>query len=171
MNSKNWEKILGEGEKIVFEFSLAKKYLSFLRFQWMSISFFLLVVFLFCVNSTILFVKILSYFFFFIAFLFFIISLYLPWYLRKTNQFALTNRRILAKRGWLSVNLISIPYSKITDISVTQNFWEKTLFNSGKISIDTAGSSGPELILEKIENPFLIKTKIDDAYSKENKEN
>jgi membrane protein YdbS with pleckstrin-like domain len=132
MNSKNWEKILGEGEKIVFEFSLAKKYLSFLRFQWMSISFFLLVVFLFCVNSTILFVKILSYFFFFIAFLFFIISLCLPWYLRKTNQFALTNRRILAKRGWLSVNLISIPYSKITDISVTQNFWEKLFSIAGK---------------------------------------
>jgi len=106
----------------------------------------------------------------FTSFLFFIISLWVPWYLKKSNQFALTNKRFLAKRGWLNVNLISIPYSKITNISVTQTFWEKTLFDCGKMIIDTAGSPGPEILLEKIENPFFIKTKIDELSSKKENE-
>jgi membrane protein YdbS with pleckstrin-like domain len=165
----NWKKYLSENEKIVFEFSLAKKYLAFLRFQWMGYSFLLLFVSLFCFKSKIWFLKILGYLFLFISFLFFIISLWVPWYLKKSNQFALTNKRFLAKRGWLNVNLVSIPYSKITDISASQSFWERNLFNCGKISVDTAGSPGPELVLEKIENPFLIKAKIDEiSSSKEN---
>jgi len=167
MNS-NWKKYLGEGEKIVLEFSLAKKYLAFLRFQWMGYSFFLLFVSLFCLQSKILFFKIFGYLFLLISFLFFIISLGVPWYLKKSNQFALTNKRFLAKRGWFNINLTTIPYSKITNITVNQTFWEKSFFNCGKISIDTAGSPGPEIILEKIENPFFIKTKIDELSLKEN---
>jgi len=160
--SLDWKKFLSEGEKIVFEFSLAKKYLAFLRFQWMGYSFLLLFVSFFCFKS-----KILGYLFLFISFLFFIISLWVPWYLKKSNQFVLTDKRFLAKRGWLNVNLTSIPYSKITDISASQTFWEKNLFDCGKILVDTAGSPGPELVLEKIEDPFLIKAKIDEISSKE----
>ncbi len=168
--SSNWKKYLGEGEKVFLEFSLAKKYLAFLRFRWIGLSFFLLFVSLFCLKSEILLFKILGYLFLFTSFLFFIISLWVPWYLKKSNQFALTNKRFLAKRGWLNVNLISIPYSKITNISVTQTFWEKTLFDCGKMIIDTAGSPGPEILLEKIENPFFIKTKIDELSSKKENE-
>ena len=161
----NWKKYLSEEEKIIFEFSLAKKYLAFLRSQWLGYSFVLLFISLFCLKSKFLFFELLGYLLLFVSFLFFIVSLFIPFYLTKSNQFALTNKRFLAKRGWLSVNLTSIPYSKITDISVSQNFWEKTLFDCGKISIDTAGSPGPEIVLEKIENPFFIKTKIDELSS------
>jgi uncharacterized membrane protein YdbT with pleckstrin-like domain len=169
MNS-SWKKYLSENEKIVFEFSLAKKYLAFLRFQWMGYSFFLLFISLFCLKSNSLFFKLFGYLFLFISFLFFVISLWVPWYLKKSNQFALTNKRFLAKRGLLNISLTSIPYSKITDISVTQNFWEKTLFDCGKISVDTAGSPGPEIVLEKIENPFFIKAKIDELSSSKDNE-
>ena len=140
---KIWEKVLRPEEKVIKEFSLAKKYIIFIQ---IIIAFFVLI-----------------YFFIFwpISILFLLGIPLAGWYLRKSNVYCLTEKRILVHRGWLSTQLISVNYKKITDIVIQEPFLEKVLFQSGHISINTAGSDLPEIILKHIEKPHQIRKKID----------
>lgn len=138
---KIWEKILSPDEKIEYEFSLGKRYINFARFCWIILGIPLL-------------------FLFGVGIIFILFGLFWGWYLRRSNNYALTNKRILILKGWLSTHLISIEYDMITDIRVFQPFFEKMIFNTGKIVINTAGTDRPEIILTKIENPYQVKQKL-----------
>lgn len=154
MGEKFLEKIIPEG--FVFQFSLSPKYLNYL----FSFNLFLSILFAFLsLRINFFFLKTLL---FILSLLFLILAFFQRWYLKKSHQYFLTKKRIISVRGLLSREVISIDFAKITDIKVEENFWERIFFNSGKLIIETAGQEGPELILERVEDPFLIKRRIDE---------
>lgn len=163
MAPKIWEKILTSQEKIEFEFKLGKNYLDMVRLFFIFNAFLSLIIFsIFCFKTKNFVGNIFSYILFFVGNFSFFLSFFVPWYLKKSNNFALTNQRILILRGWLSNQLISVDYDKITDIKVEQNFFEKIFLNTGSVIINTAGSPFPEIVLVNVENPFEIKRKIEE---------
>jgi len=89
-----------------------------------------------------------------------IVLFYFLFYIKKAYQYALTNKRLLAKRGWLSTSLISIEYEKITDILVKQGFLDKSFFDVGVLAINTAGTGGHELIMKNIGEPYRVKQEL-----------
>jgi len=140
---KIWKKILRPEEKIIKEFSLGKKYIFLIQCfvgLWG-----LLFIFIFIPFTLLVFVS---------AFL-------IGWYLKEANAYALSDRRILVHRGWLSTQLVSIDYDKITDIIVSEPFINRLFLDTGDLSINTAGSTNYEIILKNIEKPYEIKKKID----------
>jgi len=147
---KIWEKVLGSDEKIEYEFSIGDRYLKVI-FVFFTVA---LVFFFFTVDkysSTMLFSLVCFYSFF---------------YAPAANAYALTNKRILIHTGWLSTNLVSVEYSRITDIVVGEQFFEKLIMHSGYLRVNTAGTSSQEIILNHIENPYEVKKKIDNQKDK-----
>ncbi|MDA3840708.1 MAG: PH domain-containing protein [Patescibacteria group bacterium] len=141
---KIWKKVLGTDEKIEYEFSIGERYLKIGLVVLTVIS--VLMMFIEVYSATML---LLSVWFFF------------GFYFRVANAYALTNKRILIHRGWLSTNLTSIDYSKITDINVGEPFFERIITHTGHLSINTAGTSQEEVFLSSIEKPHEVKKKID----------
>jgi len=141
INHKIWKKILGKDEVVRYEFSISNQYITV--YGWV-----LIIITL----PTILLPIIFAFYFFF--------------YLKKSNVYAFTNKRVLIHRGWLSTNLISIDYHKITDIYVSESFFQRILTESGTIAIDTAGTSGEEIVLKNISNPYKVKILLDELKDK-----
>lgn len=79
---------------------------------------------------------------------------------RKANNYALTNKRILIKQGLLHNSTTSVEYHQITDITISEPFFERFITGSGTIAINTAGSSVAEAHLKHVANPQEIKKKI-----------
>lgn len=88
------------------------------------------------------------------------ILLYNYVYLPRAFSYALTNERVIAKRGILGNVFISVSYENITDITLQQTFIERTLFNSGTVFVNTSGSSMIELTLPGIDDPASVKRQI-----------
>lgn len=160
MTTNVWETIISPGEEIKLEFSLGKRYIDFIRYPWLSLGILLLVL------SGILRHPLFLIFGLSLGLIFIIFGLFSSWYLKRANNYALTNRRILILRGWLSTNLVSIDYDKITDIRVEQKFLDKLALQTGSLIIDTAGTGFEEVILNNIENPYEIKKKLDEIREK-----
>jgi uncharacterized membrane protein YdbT with pleckstrin-like domain len=156
MHYRTWNKVLGVGEKVEWEFSLSSRYLNFNIFFW-----------------TVIALTVLMFGFYHIAF--FIAGIwvflggyfYFGLYLRWANSFAFTNKRILIHRGWLSTSMVSVDYSKITDLEVRQSFVERLVYNSGILFVNTAGSTGQEIILSKVGEPYLLKKKLAELMEKD----
>lgn len=145
MNNKNndvWQKILSKDEVVKEEFSVSERYIRVWGIFW-SVIMGLCTIILLGLGALIP-----AFYYFF--------------YLRKANVYAFTNKRILIHRGWLSTNLTSIDYSKITDTFVSEGFFEKLLTKSGSISINTAGSGGEEVVLNSVANPYKLKRLLDE---------
>ena len=146
---KVWKKILSPDEQVKYEFSVGKKY----RLTCAALGCLAGLVLLFTPS-------------YFIGFLIIVISVfYFNYFLKWTNAFAFTNKRVIAYRGWLATDLISIDYDKITDIAVDQSIFGK-ITTSGSLVVNTASSSFPELKQEQkiqnIEDPYGTKKKLDE---------
>lgn len=89
-----------------------------------------------------------------------LVFLYYQFYLRVANRYVLTDQRLIFKRGWLSTEIESIHYDRITDVLVTQSLWDRLFFNSGKIFINTAGGEDYEATMLNINNPYGLKKEI-----------
>ena len=87
-------------------------------------------------------------------------AIYYLWYIPISNVYILTNKRIAVKRGWLSTEIVTYSYEKITDIFVAQSFVDRFLFGMGIIKVDTAGKGQYDMVLENIHNPERLKAKI-----------
>ncbi len=145
-----WGKVLGQNEKLEFEFSVSDKYSNFSFIAWSIIS----VPLLFTAG---------------LGVITFLISLfYFKFYLKRANIYGFTQKRILIHRGWLSTNMISVDYDKITDIRVSESFMEKST-KTGRLKINTSGSGNTEIILDRIESPYEIKKKLDDLIDKQDR--
>ncbi len=88
-------------------------------------------------------------------------------HLKHRLTYILTDRRVLIKDGVLSVKTVSVPYDKITHISVKESFINRISFNIGDITIHTAGPTPIEIDLIKVENPVKIKNLIEELIVKE----
>ncbi|MBI2607948.1 MAG: PH domain-containing protein [Candidatus Doudnabacteria bacterium] len=148
-----WQQHLGRDEQVVFEFSISD------RFRNVN----LLIAAL--VSIPLLFAFGLGIITFVAAW--FILS----FYLKVSNIYCLTDRRIIIHRGWLSTNTISIDYDRITDVTIIQPFFEWLLFKSGSIYVNTAGLEVHEIKLPHIDQPNLLKQKIYDLINESDKKN
>ena len=86
---------------------------------------------------------------------------YFWFYLPIANAFALTDRRVIAHRGWLSTSAVTVDYAKITDVSVRDPMLERWLTNTGYVVINTAGGDQEEIVLSHVTRPFEIKKILD----------
>jgi len=142
-NKKIWEKTLSNDEKVEFEFSIGKGYTKGWLIVWVIISFPLL-------------------FSFGLGIIVFLIALfYFKYYLKVSNAYAFTNKRVLIHRGWLSTHTTSIDYQKITDVHIREPFFDRVITHTGSIAINTAGSGSLEVILRNVEEPYEIKKRLD----------
>lgn len=141
---KIWNKVLNPNEEIKYEFSLGKKY------RYLGLFGFGILGILIAIG------------FWPIGIIIILIALcYFGWYLKAANAYALSNRRVLIHKGWLSTSLISIDYEKITDVKVEEPFFDRTICKTGHLAINTAGTGLHEVILKHIENPYEIKKRLD----------
>lgn len=146
-------KIIGQNEKIEYQFSIGLGYIVFNLLLWSIISLGSIFIYhkLAPAMPPLIFVWAIFYYVF---------------YLRIANVYAFTDRRILIYRGWLSTNLVSIDYSQITDVIVEENFFSKILTNTGFLTISTAGTIGGGVKLKHIRQPYQLKKILDDLRSK-----
>jgi membrane protein YdbS with pleckstrin-like domain len=149
----DWSQVLTPEEKIITQFSISNKYLS-INLAALIILAVILVLF------TIIFPE---YFIFLVCasiisvmFGFVIYSFYLP----ASEQYALTDKRIVAKQGFFNTNLITVDYDKITDIKVNEYFFSKLVYGCGDLIINTAGSTISEIVMLNIDAPQQIRTQI-----------
>lgn len=77
-------------------------------------------------------------------------------YIRISNEFIFTNKRIIVKKGWIETKIKTIYYDQITDISVDQSLLDR-LIKTGTLSISTAGSDGYEAVIRHINQPYEVK--------------
>ncbi|PIP17828.1 MAG: hypothetical protein COX43_02160 [Parcubacteria group bacterium CG23_combo_of_CG06-09_8_20_14_all_35_9] len=142
---QTWEKVLSPQEKILFEFGIGKYYRIFLMFCGIFLGPLLLLFF----DTGIGILVGLS---------FILYSLYL----NIAYLYAFTDKRVLVHQGWLITHLISIDYGKITDVRVREHFFQKFLFSTGSLTMNTAGTKWKEVTLLDIESPYEIKKKLDE---------
>jgi uncharacterized membrane protein YdbT with pleckstrin-like domain len=145
---KIWEKTLSSDEKVEVEFSIGDRYRKFGIVGWGIVDLLLL----FVVGSSI---------FIFLVIHFFIVLFYNGYYLKVANAYAFTNKRVLIHRGWLSTHTISVDYSKITDVHITEPFFDKIITHTGNIAINTAGTTIDQIMLRHIKSPYEIKKQLD----------
>lgn len=96
----------------------------------------------------------ISIFFFLIVVPF--IIFFNKFYLRISNEFVFTDKRIIVKKGWIETRVKTIYYDRITDISVSQSFLDR-IIKTGTLSISTAGSDGYEAVINHIRKPYEVK--------------
>jgi uncharacterized membrane protein YdbT with pleckstrin-like domain len=140
-NEQVWSKVLSSNEELKYEFSIGSQYIKTYLIIWGIISL-----------CTLMLAPIV----FAVAFL------YLKIYLPKANIYGFTNKRVLIHRGFFSTDLVSVDYSKITDVTVKESFLDKSFTKSGQLYINTAGSGGKEIILQHVAHPYEIKKKLDE---------
>jgi uncharacterized membrane protein YdbT with pleckstrin-like domain len=136
-NTHIWDKTLGSGEAVQYEFSVGSRYRSVACILW-------------CVFTFWTFISIPIAIFYYL------------FYLPRARVYAFTEHRVLIHTGWLSTKLISTDYQKITDVTVKEPFFQRLFFGTGTIEIDTAGTNRKDVILSHIEHPYEIKKKLDE---------
>lgn len=141
---KIWDKTLSKGEEIKHSFSIGDRYIKFNLIVWGIIS----LPLLFAAGLGLLTFPIALF--------------YYAFYMRVSNAYAFTNKRVLIHTGWLSTRSTSIDYSKITDVHVREPFFDKILTKTGDIAINTAGSGAIEVVLRHVEKPYEIKKLLDE---------
>ena len=140
-----WNKVLSSNEEVKYEFSIGKGYKIVLTIIGL---FFALMFLVGGAVKTGMVVALVTLFF----------SIF---YLKAANAYAFTNKRVVIHRGWLSTNMISIDYDKITDVKVSEPIISRLIMRTGSLVVNTAGSIGDEVILKNISTPYETKKKLD----------
>jgi len=87
-----------------------------------------------------------------------ILSLFIiPFIEMKTDEFAVTNKRVIIKIGWISRKIFEMNHSKIESVNVDQGILGR-IFNYGSITI--IGSGGTKEIYYTIRDPFGFRKKV-----------
>lgn len=89
--------------------------------------------------------------------------------LRHSLRYLFTNRRIIIKRGILSLSVTTAPYDKITHIQIEQEFSQRLFYHAGTIIVHTAGPTPVEMKLIHIEQPFAVKNLLEELIHQERK--
>ena len=79
------------------------------------------------------------------------------WAKRRTTELAVTNRRVIYKRGFVRRHTIEMNMDKVESVDVDQSFWGRIL-NYGTIVVHgTGGSLEP---LPRIDSPIEFRNKV-----------
>ena len=87
----------------------------------------------------------------FLGFLIFVITEFI----RRSETFSLTDKGLAREFRFVSTATTFAEYSKIQDVSVEQSFFDR-IFDIGNVSINTAGSPGPEILFRGVKNPQKV---------------
>lgn len=136
---------MASGEEVKYEFSIGK--------GWRLLG---------LVSFTVISLSLFSVSIWFAVLILLTVAFYFGFYLKAANNYALTNKRILVRRGLFSISTVSIDYGKITDVTVLEPFFESGLAKTGSIAINTAGTDVLEVVLRHITNPIDVKKRIDE---------
>jgi uncharacterized membrane protein YdbT with pleckstrin-like domain len=82
------------------------------------------------------------------------------WFLRSTTEIAVTNRRIIYKRGFITRHTAEMNMDKVATVDVDQSIWGR-LFDYGSIRIVGAGGSTGIERLNRIGSPIALRNAID----------
>ncbi|KKS26377.1 MAG: hypothetical protein UU87_C0002G0056 [Parcubacteria group bacterium GW2011_GWA2_42_11] len=83
------------------------------------------------------------------------------WYIKIANAYAFTNKRVISHRGWLWTRLITVDFEQITDVICEEPFFEKLIFGTGYMFIDTAGTDTQEISFMHLADPYKAKKILD----------
>ena len=83
------------------------------------------------------------------------------------NRYLLTTRRIIIKKGLLSVRLTAALYDKITNLVVDQSMIDRLLLHHGTIVVNTAGVSKGEIVLQFVDYPLELKNLLERLINRE----
>lgn len=83
------------------------------------------------------------------------------------NRYLLTTRRVIIKKGLLSVNLTSALYDKITHIEVEQGVLDRLIMKHGNIIVNTAGGNKDQILISAIDEPIQFKNLLERLINRE----
>jgi uncharacterized membrane protein YdbT with pleckstrin-like domain len=79
------------------------------------------------------------------------------WLKRRSTELAVTNRRVIFKRGFIRRHTIEMNMDKVESVDVDQSFWGR-IFNYGTIVVHgTGGSLEP---LPRIDSPIEFRNQV-----------
>src|SRR5260221_3305737 len=73
------------------------------------------------------------------------------------HKYLLTDKRIIIKKGLMTVRLTAVLFDKITHLEVDQSWFDRLIMKHGDIIINTAGMHKDELRLDFIDYPIEFK--------------
>ena len=92
--------------------------------------------------------------FWYLAFFWLIVPWIIAWVRRNSTELAITNKRVIAKFGFVTRDTIEINLQKIETVQVHQGFWERVL-NYGTIMI--AGGGTPQEPIPGVADPMAFR--------------
>ena len=88
------------------------------------------------------------------------IFIFISMYLEKwTTERALTNRRLITKRGFIRRHTEEISFNRIEEVNLTQSIIQRIL-GSGNIRV--TGTGAGEITLKNIDDPLDVQKKINE---------
>lgn len=88
-------------------------------------------------------------------------------HLYHSHRYIFTNKRVMIKKGLLSVQLTTALYDKITHIEVDQGLIDRFLLHQGNIIVNTAGMNKSEFVLEYVDHPIELKNLLEKLINRE----
>ena len=83
---------------------------------------------------------------------------WLPW--RWTTEWAVTSRRLIFKRGWISRKTEELGLHRIEEVQLRQGLLGR-IFSYGKVYVQ--GTGGGDIILPSMGSPMRFKRELDQA--------
>jgi membrane protein YdbS with pleckstrin-like domain len=96
-----------------------------------------------------------------------IVGLLLAIWHYHANRYILTTRRVIIKKGLISVKLISALYDKITHIEVDQGIMDRLIMKHGNIIVNTAGGNSDVIKISNIDEPIKFKNLLERLINRE----
>ncbi len=98
-------------------------------------------------------------------------SLFFAWikasHTYHSHRYLLTTRRVIIKKGFFTVKLMSVLFDKITHIEVDQGLMDRMIMHHGTIIVNAAGMNKGEFKLEYVEAPIEFKNLLERLINKE----
>ncbi len=140
--SFSWTKYLAADENLEKEFGIS------IRYRTASLVIIVLIAI------------VISFFNIFVAIMVLLLGILYWYYLKRAKHYAFTNKRIILVDSFIGENVVNIDYKQITDIEVTQSFFDQ-IGGWGTLTVNTAGTHLPEVNISLIDNPQAAKQTLD----------
>jgi len=90
----------------------------------------------------------------------------IPEFLRKNDKYAITNFRVIEKRGIINIEEDSIYWEKVANYELTQDLFDR-IFKIGTIRLwSTGGEDNPEVIIKRAPQVKRIRLLLDKLIQK-----
>ncbi len=82
------------------------------------------------------------------------------WFIRWTTEIAVTDKRIIFKRGFITRQTAEMSVDKATTVDVSQSIWGR-IFDYGSVHIHAAGGAGAIERLDGVAAPIALRNAIE----------